>query len=160
MAEGYEDSVDLDALSDEEIYDRIQEHLREGGVDPDDLDIDVADGKVTVGGRLGTEAEIRIVDHILTDQVGLSGYENEIVTDPLAVEESSEDTLESAQDQRSEDEDSRLGEADDDRSDTADHLDENVERRTFGTRDPSAAVEEGTPYTPPDRPTPEGREGS
>jgi len=160
MTEGYDDAVDLTALTDEEIYDRILEHLREGGIDPDALDIDVRDGNVTVGGRLGTESSARVVDHILTDQVGLYGYGNEIVIDPLASETTSEDTLEAAEDQDAEDEDSRLGEADDERSDTADHLEENIGRRAFGTRDPSAAVEEGTAYTPPDRPTPEGREGT
>jgi hypothetical protein len=160
MAEGYDDAVDLDALSDEEIYDRILEHLREGGIDPDDLDIDVRDGAATVGGRLGSEADVRVVAHILTDQVGLPEFENEIVIDPLATSETSEDTLEAAEDQDVEDEDSRLGEADDSRSDTASHVGGNVERDTFGTRDPSAAVEDGAAYTPPDRPTPEGREGS
>ena len=42
----------------------------------------------------------------------------------------------------------------------AEHLEEDLDARLYGTTDVQSAIEDGTAWVPPDSPTPEGRDGS
>jgi hypothetical protein len=42
----------------------------------------------------------------------------------------------------------------------AEHLEEDLDARLYGTTDVQSAIEEGTAWVPPESPTPEGRDGS
>src|SRR5918999_416899 len=59
-------------------------------LDPDYLDVRVADGVVILGGRVGTEGERRIAHHIVTDVLGITSVRNEILIDPMHRGESPE----------------------------------------------------------------------
>ena len=66
-----------------------------------------------------------------------------------------------ADEARVEDQEARaqIGEAGKSTTDTAEHLHRDRSSRLYGTKDMKEAIEEGTPYTPPDRPVQEGVEG-
>ena len=84
MARDYEDIHDLDSLDDEELRGLVRERLADnGGVDVDNVTVRVRDGVVHLLGRVGTEEEVRVADHVLTDVLGLQRFENELVVDAL-----------------------------------------------------------------------------
>ena len=71
MARDYEDIHDLDDLSDDELRELVRSHLREHrGLDADDVSVEVEDGVVRLQGRVGTEGELRIAAHVVTDVIG------------------------------------------------------------------------------------------
>ena len=73
MAHDFEDIDDIDDLSDDElrrlVRDRLTEHR---ALDVRDISIVVRDGVVALNGRVGTEGERRVAEHVLTDVVGRS----------------------------------------------------------------------------------------
>lgn len=158
MQRDFEDLHDLDDLSDDELRELVISQLAaHPGVDPDDITVTVEDGVVHLEGRVGTEAERLVAEHVVTDVLGIEQWENEIFVDPirradspeavddhLAAEEATEGLL--------------LGDRPLPMSDESEHLDEDYEVRinAFGTHDVQAAIEEGAPYIPPEQPTPEG----
>jgi hypothetical protein len=160
MARDFENTDDLAALSDDELRRLVRDRFdRENAIDPDDLTVAVSDGRVTLSGRVGTEVELRIADHILSDSIGLSDYANELVVDPIrraespeAVDEhlASEEQLESR----------LLGEKAVPLNPEAEHLEENLSPHMYGTVDPQEATEEAAPWIPPEGPTPEGLGGT
>src|SRR5215207_2963540 len=93
MARDYEDIHDLDDLSDDELAALVREHLAGNhAIDADDVSVRVdGDGVVYLNGRVGTEAEMRIAEHVVTDVLGLANVRNELVVDPLRRAESGED---------------------------------------------------------------------
>src|SRR5919201_4108995 len=83
MADDYEDFYDVDSLTDPELEALVREELDEyPDIDASGLDITVADGKITLSGRIGTEAEYQQIEHVLTDVIGVP-VNNEMVIDEL-----------------------------------------------------------------------------
>ena len=160
MAHDYEDVHDLENMSDDElrrlVRDRLSEHP---ALDVDDINVHVESGTVRLIGRVGTETEVRVADHILTDELGLSDVSNELVVDAMRRAESPE-----AIDDHLADEDEHAGLLLGDRpvplSPEAEHLEEDLDAMLYGTTDLQSAIERGAPWIPPERPTPEGLGGT
>jgi len=127
--------------------------------DPEDIEIAVRNGVVRLSGRVGTESEYRIVEHVVTDVLGLTEVNNELVVDPIRRAESPV-----AIDEHLVDEDEHAGLLLGDRARTespeAEHLSEDVRAELFGTADVQKAIESGISWNPPDSPTPEGLSGT
>lgn len=149
------DLFDFPNMTDDEIRDVVVEHLREyPNLNDAGVEVSVRDGHVTLGGRVGTDAEVQVAEAVLDDVLGLDSYTNELVVD-----ESVRYQLPEAADDAevaSEELDDQLGEADDQQSDTAAHLEEDLETQTYGTHDMGEAISEGATYIPPDRPVSDG----
>ena len=160
MAQDYENIDDTADMSDGElrafVRDRLEEQL---AFDPDDIEVAVRNGVVRLSGRVGTESEYRVVDHIVTDVLGLSEVNNELVVDPIRRAESP-----IAIDEHLADEDAHEGLLLGDRPGTdspeADHLHEDVRAELFGTADVQKSIEGAIPWIPPESPTPEGLSGT
>ena len=162
MARDYEDFSSIDDLDDDELRQLVRDRL----ADHPDLDIDnisviVDQGTVRLEGRVGTEAELRMADHVLTDVVGVVDYDNSLVVDatrrvetPLAIDDHLEAERQSAG--------SLFGEMpeQDEPSVVEARGDENLDQRMFGTTNYQDAVAHGVPYEPPESPTQEGIEGT
>ncbi|HEU4631555.1 MAG TPA: BON domain-containing protein [Gemmatimonadaceae bacterium] len=159
MARDFEDIHDLDDLDDGELRDLVRERLADnGGVDTDNVTVRVEDGVVHLLGRVGTEEELRVAEHVLTDVIGLQRYENELVVDALrrTEEEAGADDAAGGRDEG----DYILGDAPRPLSPEADHRVEDLEAELYGTHDLQDAIERGESYSPPDRATPEGLSGT
>src|SRR5688572_33493490 len=84
MADDFEDLYDLDNLSDEDLRDLVRQELSEyPEIDTDLVDVQVVDGRVQLSGRVGTEQELQQIEHVITDVIGLSAVDNEMVVDEL-----------------------------------------------------------------------------
>lgn len=149
------DLFDFSNMSDDEIRDVVVEHLREyPSLNDTDVDVTVRDGQVTLSGRVGTDAEVQVAEAVLDDVLGLDDYTNELVVDEAvryALPEAADDA-----EAASEELDDQLGESDEQQSDTAEHLQEDIESQTYGTHDMGEAIRDGATYTPPDRPVSDG----
>ncbi len=158
MAHDFEDIHDLDDLNDDELRDLVRTHLAgETGVDAGEISVRVEDGFVTLSGSVGTEAEQRIAEHVVTDVLGIEQYENLLAVDPqlraispMAIDEHLVD------EQRTEGR--LLGDRAVSLSPEAEQLEEDLDARLYGTTDLQSAIEDGTAWVPPDSPTPEGRD--
>lgn len=163
MARDYENLHDIQDLDDRELRDLVHEHLAaHGALDVDDITISVQNGHVLLSGRVGTDGERRIAEHVLTDVVGVSDYANEIVVDPtrravspMPIDEHLADEAERAG--------TLLGDVPlplepsaeygaTDQQDTEGELD--------GSTDYEQVTQNGVPWKPPSSPTPEGFLGS
>jgi BON domain-containing protein len=159
MARDFENIDDVDDLDDDElrrlVRDRLAEHR---GLDLGDITVTVHDRVVALDGRVGTEGERRVAERVVTDLVGLSEVENNLIVDSLRRAESPE-----AVDDHLADEDERSGLLLGDRpvplSPEAEHLEEDLDSRLFGTSDVGNAIQNGTAWIPPTSPTQEGIEG-
>lgn len=160
MARDFEDLHDLDELSDRELRDLVVNHLRSSNaIDVDDITVTAEDGIVTLEGRVGTDSERRIPEHVLTDVLGIVDFRNNLVVDPIRRAESSEDVDENLEeDERAEG--LLLGDRPVPLSPEAEHLEEDVDAQLWGTTDVGKAIEGGTAWIPPEAPTPEGLEGT
>jgi hypothetical protein len=159
MPRDFEDIFDLDDLSDQELRDLVRDELaRHDGIDADSLVVYASNGIVRLTGRVGTDGERQIADHILSDVIGLTEYENEIVVDSIRRDQASEDAEESSADY-AEGSGEPLGSPrrplDDASADEEDELD----ARLYGTHDVKSAIEQGTSWVPPEAPTQEGYGG-
>lgn len=160
MAQDYENIDDTADMSDGElrafVRDRLEEQL---AFDPDDIEVAVRNGVVRLSGRVGTESEYRVVEHVVTDVLGLTEVKNELVVDPIRRAESP-----IAIDEHLADEDAHEGLLLGDRPGTdspeADHLHEDVRAELFGTADVQKSIEGAIPWIPPESPTPEGLSGT
>ena len=160
MAQDYENIGDTADMSDGElrafVRDRLEAQL---AFDPDDIEVAVRNGVVRLSGRVGTESEYRVVDHLVTDVLGLTDVKNELVVDSIRRAESP-----IAIDEHLADEDAHEGLLLGDRPGTdspeADHLREDVRAELFGTADVQKAIEGAIPWIPPESPTPEGLSGT
>ena len=126
--------------------------------DPDDVEVAVSSGVVRLSGRVGTEEELRIVEHVVTDVVGLKNLKNELVVDPIRRAESPEAIDEHLVDEELH-EGLLLGDVPGNDDPEAAHLHEDLRAELFGTTDVQKATEGGIPWNPPDGPTPEGISG-
>ena len=159
MARDYEDIHDLDSLDDDELRALVRERLTDnGGVDVDNVTVRVRDGVVHLLGRVGTEEEVRVADHVLTDALGLQRFENELVVDALRrseADEAADDEI-AAHDRQTD----ILGDEPKNLSPEAEGAVEDLESELYGTHDVMDAIANGESYSPPDRATPEGFSGT
>jgi hypothetical protein len=158
----YEDMSSIEDMDDDElkefIIDRLSEH---NGLDTDDIEVEVENGMVRLSGRVGTEAELRMAEHVLTDVVGVAEIDNELVVDAIRRPSTPMDIDEHDADQE-EVEGLLLGDRPPQDSDEV-HLargDEDLNERLYGTTDVQNAIAHGTAYIPPESPTPEGMRGT
>ena len=159
MARDFEDVNDIDDLSDDELRGLVREHLAaDSALDIDDLTINVEEGRVILDGRVGTDEERRIAEHIVTDVLGIEQYENNIFVDPVRRATSPE-----AADDNLVDEELTEGRLLGDRpvgiSPESETTTEDLDAELYGTTDVGHAIEEGTAWIPPEAPTPEGYPG-
>lgn len=162
MARDYEDFSNIDDLDDDELRQLVRDRLGEHpNIDLDDIEVAVENGYVRLNGRVGTEGELRIAEHVLTDVVGVVEFDNSLVVDAirrvetpidpedhLAMERASAGTV--------------FGEMPEQESSEVDLArgDEDLEERMYGTTNYQDAVAHGTSYTPPESPTQEGALGT
>lgn len=160
MAHDFEDIHDLDDLNDDELKALVRTHLAaEDGLDAREIAVTVEDGVVTLAGMVGTEAEARIAEHVVTDVLGVEQYDNQLAVDPERRATLPMD-IDATLAEEAETEGLLLGDRPVSLSPEADHLEEDLGARLYGTTDVHSAIEEGTAWVPPDSPTPEGRDGS
>lgn len=159
MADDYDNTDEIANLSDNELRQLVISELKSHkSIDADDVSVHVKNGKVRVAGRVGTEVELRTVDHILTDVLGLEDVRNQLVVDELRRAESPE-----AIDEHLVDEDEHagllLGDAASQQDPEAEHLVVDHNLNPSGTHDVREAIEAAEPWIPPEGPTPEGVAG-
>jgi hypothetical protein len=160
MARDYEDLHNLSQLDDREIRDLVREQLAaHNGLDIDDILVRVENGAISLSGRVGTEGERRVADHILTDVLGVQEFTNDLVVDPIRRVESPMDI-----DEHLAEEDRESGLLLGDRpvplSPEAEHLADAPDAEVAGTTDVHSAIERAAGWTPPESPTPEGLSGT
>lgn len=156
MQHDFDNTGEIRDLDDQELHRLVRDRLADDmAIDADDLLVEVRDGRVRLSGRVGTDGERRIADHILSDGIGLTEYANEIVVDPIRRAESPEAIDDHLADEEMH-EGGLLGDRPAQSSDEAEHLNENVDTELFGTSDATEATESGAPWNPPTGPTPEG----
>jgi len=156
----YEDIRDIDHLTDNELRALVRDEFEaQLAFDPDDVDISVGSGVVRLSGRVGTEEELRIVERLATDVVGIERLKSELVVDPIRRAESPEAIDEHLVDEQQH-EGLLLGDSPRPEDPEAEHLHENIRAELFGTTDIQQSIEGAIPWNPPDGPTPEGVEGS
>jgi hypothetical protein len=152
----YEDTRDIDQLSDNELRALVRDELEtQRAFDPDDVEVSVQSGVVSLSGRVGTDEEFRIVERVVTDIVGVEKVKNELFVDPIRRAESPEAIDEHVVDEELH-EGLLLGDMPRPDDPEAEHLRENIRSELFGTTDVLEAIEGGIPWNPPDGPTPEG----
>lgn len=160
MARDYEDLHDREDLSDDELRGLVRNHLRDNhGIDVDDISVRVDDGVVHLGGRVGTEGEMRIAEHVVTDVLGLVNVSNEMVVDPIRRAQSPDDIDDHLADEEVH-EGLLLGDRAVPFSDEVEQVRDELDERLFGTTDVQKSIADGTAYIPPTSPTPEGLGGS
>ncbi len=133
MESDFENISDIENLSDRELRQLVRDRLDEHeGLDLEDITVIVRDGVLNLSGRVGTESEVRIAEHVITDQIGIVEFENDLVVDPIRRATSPEAI-------------------DDHNAD---------EQATEGTTDVQKSIEGAIPWVPPESPTPEGFSGN
>ena len=160
MARDFEDLHDIDDLSDDELRDLVRDWLAQNEtIDADDIVVSVEDGVVSLSGRVGTEGEMRIAERLVTDSLGITNVENEIVVDAIRRADSPE-----AIDEHLVDEEEHAGLLLGDRAEPqdpeAEHLTEDIDAALFGTVDINKTMEQGASWNAPMTPTPEGLSGT
>lgn len=160
MPSDFENVHDLEDLNDQELQDIVRSHLRaHNGLDADYITVLVADGTVILEGRVGTDYERRVAEHVVTDVLGISNVRNDLVVQSIHRAESSEDIEDSLVEEDRE-EGLLLGDRPVPLSPEAEHVEEDLDARLWGTTDVGKAIAEGTPWIPPESPTQEGLEGT
>src|SRR5688500_16565294 len=155
MASDFENLHDVENLSDDELRELVQQQFREiPDVDAELVDVSVEGGTVRLSGRVGTEQELQQFEHELTDVLGVSRVNNELVVDELVRGERSEAADYAAAEAA--DADPQWGNGARRTEDSAKHLLGDTSAELYGTRDPQEATEGGLSYEPPDRPIQEG----
>jgi len=149
------DIFDFSGMADDELYDVVVQQLREHPeVDEGWIRVDVRDGHVTLSGRVGSDSEVSVAEQVVTEILGIEQFTNELVVDELhrgEMPEAADDAV--TQDLEV---DAQYGETNENQSDTASHLVENLDAQTYGTHSVTEAVDDGAAYIPPDRPLGEG----
>jgi hypothetical protein len=162
MAQDFENVFDLDDLSDAELRGLVRDQLaQDDQIDVDGILVHVKDGYVTLSGRVGTEGEKQIADHVLSDVIGLENYSNDIFVDAIRRDEEPEAADDAVARAGSRGEDALLGGTDlSATDDEARRATDDDDASLFGTRDIESVMENGLPWIPPDEPTPEGRDAN
>ncbi len=149
MADDYDNTDEIANLTDDELRALVRSELRaQPAFDADDITVNVRDGHVSVSGRVGTEVELRVIDHVLTDLIGLQDAENLLVVDEIRrVDEAEHSGI-------------LLGDSPGPRDSEAEHLPRDRSLNPRATHDVSQAIEQAEPWIPPEGPTPEGLDES
>jgi hypothetical protein len=160
MAQDFENVFDLDDLSDEELRGLVRDQLaEENALDVDNILVTVKEGFVTLSGRVGTEDEKQVADHVLSDVIGLESYANDIFVDPVRLDEEPEAADDQVGRVLGREEETLLGGSDVNTTDPeAERGRDNDDASLYGTHDYGKVMEDGVPWNPPDEPTPEGRD--
>jgi hypothetical protein len=133
MADDFDNSDEIRNLSDDELKRYILDEFRaQKAFDVDDVEVWVNDGFVRLNGRVGTEEELRIIDHVMSDVIAIPNFDNQIVIDEIRRATSPEAIDE--------------------------HLADDAPD-SVGTHDIQEAIETAEPWIPPESPTPEGAAG-
>lgn len=162
MARDYEDFSSIEDLDDDELRQLVRDRLAEHpDLDLDQISVVVDNGTVRLEGRVGTEGELRMAEHVLTDVVGVVDYDNSLVVDAVTRVETPEDIDDHLQAER-ETAGTIFGEMPEQEESTVVEArgDENLDERMFGTTNYQDAVAHGTTYIPPESPTQEGMLGT
>jgi len=150
-------TFDFTEMTDDEIYDLVVQHLGEyPELDLGWIDVAVRNGHVTLSGRVASDAEVQIAEKAVLDVLGLEqdSFTNDLVVDELHRGEAAEAADDAVTEEMEADE--QLGSVGSSQSDTAEHLVEDLDALTYGSRDAGTAIQEGASYEPPDRPVPGG----
>src|SRR5262245_18467456 len=153
MANDFEHIHDVDDLDDRELLDLIRDQLRaHHGLDADYITVKLDGGRVALEGRVGTDYERRVAEHVLTDVLGLTDVTNDLVVQAIHRAES---PLEIDDHLSEEDRESGLllGDRPVPLSPEAEGAEEDLDARLFGTTDIGKAIADGTPWVPPESPT-------
>ena len=160
MASDFGNLHEASDLDDRELRDLVRSQLNaHNGLDADYITVVVENGNVALEGRVGTDYERLVAEHVLTDVLGLASVRNDLVVQAIHRAESptdSEDAL--VEDERNEG--LLLGDRAVPLSTESEHLEEDLDARLWGTSDVGKAISEGTPWIPPESPTQEGLEGT
>jgi hypothetical protein len=162
MTRDYEDFSSIEDLGDDELRQLVRQRLSEhSGLDIDDMVVEIDNGMVRLQGRVGTESELRIAEHVLTDVVGIPEVDNQLVVDAIRRDETPMDIEDHLQAELAVS-GLMLGEMPEQESPEVHQArgDEDLEERMFGTVNPQDAIAHGTSYNPPMSPTPEGMLGT
>ena len=160
MDRDYEDIRATDDLSDNELRALVRDSFEQQlAFDPDDVEVSVRSGVVNLSGRVGTPEELRIIERVVTDVVGIKNLRSGLVVDPIRRAESPEPIDEHVVDEQLH-EGLLLGDQSRPDDPEAEHLRENLRAELFGTTDVRQSIEGAIPWNPPDGPTPEGTTGS
>jgi hypothetical protein len=155
----YENIHDVGDLDDRELRDLVRSHLQaHKGLDADYITVLVNDGAVVLEGRVGTDYERRVAERVLTDVLGIEDVRNDLVVQSMHRAESAGDMDDVLNDEERE-EGLLLGDRPVPLSPEAEHAQEDLESRLWGTTDVGKAISEGTSWIPPESPTQEGLEG-
>jgi len=149
------DLFDFDNMTDDEIRTVVLEQLHEyPTLEAAAVSVVVRNGRVTLSGSVGTDAEVQVANAVLGDMLGLNDFVNELIVEQGARYELPEaaDDAELASEEMD-----QLGDVEP-HSDTAEHLQADLDAQTYGTHDLDEAMREGTTYIPPDRPLSNGYE--
>lgn len=158
MERDYEDIFDTEDLNPDELRRLVRETLRDNpSIDPLDINIHVRGDKVILTGRVGTDEAKRIAERVVGDRIGLTNVESQLVVDELRRPQSPDAADEAEADEEAHD-GVLLGGDQRPFSDTSVHLAVEHEGEYYSTRDRMEATEEAIPWSPPDTPTPEGRD--
>ncbi|HEU4787171.1 MAG TPA: BON domain-containing protein [Gemmatimonadaceae bacterium] len=156
MARDYEDVHDLDDLSDDELRGLVREHLAaHNALDIDEITVQAENGMVVLGGRVGTDGERLIAEHVVTDLLGAQRCRNEIFVDPSRRAISPE-AIDEHLVQEDRESGLQLGDRPLPLSPEAETTEEDLDAELFGTTDVGRAIQDGTPWVPPESPTQEG----
>jgi len=159
MERDFENVHDIENLSDDELRELVRQRLAEhNAIDPDDVTVQIESGTVVLAGRVGTDGERRIAEHIVTDVIGITSVRNDIFVDPTrraTSPEAIDDHL--ADDDRTEG--LLLGDRPAQYEDEAFPVDGTAEQRLEGTTEIQDVISAAIPWIPPESPTPEGIEG-
>lgn len=160
MARDYENLHDREELDDRELRDLVREQLAQHtGLDIDDISVTVREGLITLSGRVGTEGERRVADHVVTDVLGIVEFNNELLVDPVR-RATSPDAIDEHLADEAERSGTLLGDMPEPYVDEAQHLHGDQHDDVVSTTDYEAAMREGLTWVPPDGPTPEGLSGT
>lgn len=139
---------ELDAVAAEALV--WQELDEEPALDAERLEIHVADGRVRIVGRVGTDQEHAKVIHVVEDVLGVARFEDAIRVDEtlrgLRPEGADRSAAEEADARPDLGKEGRHGEP------SADHLRRDVEGDLYGTRNARAAAGRAQSYIPPSEP--------
>ena len=149
MAGDFEDFYDIESMTDEEIRQLVREQLGEHpDLDATGLELSVSEGRVSLEGRVGTEAELQIIEQVVTDVMGLR-VNNDLVIDELVRQQQPE----GADDANAQIYSRGQARGGADRTeDSAEHLLNDTAAEQYGTDDMGEAIERGHSYNPPDSP--------
>lgn len=160
MAQDFENVHDIDNLGDDELRDLVRQRIAEhNGLDADDITVTVDSGTIVLAGRVGTDGERRIAEHVVTDVLGITSVRNDLFVDAIRRAESPaaiDDHL--AEEDRTEG--LLLGDRPPQHDDEAYPVDGSEEQRLEGSTDIGDVIAHGVPWIPPESPTPEGIEAA